>query len=133
MTDLDTVTDLDTALASCITRLYSFQPWPTSMHDVLSYSGFSGTSLASFVVFHPPPVMPVVDSASLLARISLPLVYDPNVNGPEDVANLTLDIGSTLIGRYEIVAVLADGSSSRVYRSLDLLTNGMVAVKVRLH
>ena len=81
----------------------------------------------------PPPVMPVVDSASLLARISLPLVYDPNVNGPEDVANLTLDIGSTLIGRYEIVAVLADGSSSRVYRSLDLLTNGMVAVKVRLH
>ena len=121
----------DAVLAPQHMRLYSFHPL-SPMHNEGSDSGIAHSSFGSYVVFHPSPVLPVAESARL-ARLSLPVVYNPAVNGPEDMVNLTLEIGSILIGRYKVMAALPDGQSSRIYRCLDVSTNGMVAVKVQLH
>ena len=84
------------------------------------------------VVFHDPPVMPREDAACL-ANLSLSVVYNPNVNGLEDASELTLDVGTVVIDRYKVVTVLGKGSFSCVYQCLDMLSNGMVAIKVWMH
>jgi len=81
------------------------------------------------VVFHDPPPMPE-PMASSLAFISLPLLYNPNVNGLEDQSELHLPVGALVAGRYRIAANIGKGSFSNVYQCNDLHCKRMVSVKV---
>lgn len=51
-------------------------------------------------------------------------------NGLEDEANLTVDIGTILANRYQVVKSIGMGSSSRVFQCCDLKRKEMVCVKV---
>ena len=47
---------------------------------------------------------------------------------------VTLDIGTIIIGRYKIVAMLGKGTFACVYRCLDIMSsNSTVAIKVWMH
>jgi len=83
----------------------------------------------SRVVFHDPPPMSS-DKSRKLAHISLPVLYNPYVNGLEDNADLPLDVGSVLVERYRVVAVIGKGSFSRVVQAFDLKDKVMVSIKV---
>jgi hypothetical protein len=82
------------------------------------------------VVFHDAPPMSTSDQSSL-AHLALPILYNPSVNGLEDARELPVEVGTLLIGRYRVVAVIGKGSFSRVFQCLDLRHKTMVSVKVR--
>lgn len=65
-----------------------------------------------------------------LAHVSLPLLYNPNVNGLEDSSELPLSVGIIIAQRYRVVALIGKGSFSRVVQCLDLYNKKMVSVKV---
>ena len=65
-----------------------------------------------------------------LAHISLPLLYNPHVNGLEDESDLVLQVGGTLAGRYRVAANIGKGCFSKVYQCHDLVGGRMVSVKV---
>ena len=90
-----------------------------------------------------------------LAHISLPLLYNPYVNGLrpashapraapsaasfqsaarctglEDSSELNLEVGTIIAQRYRVVASIGKGSFSRVVQCLDLHEKMMVSVKV---
>ena len=64
------------------------------------------------VVFHDPPPMPE-PMASSLAFISLPLLYNPNVNGLEDQSELHLPVGALVAGRCVREGARARGARAR--------------------
>ena len=68
--------------------------------------------------------------AANLAHVSLPILYNPHVNGLEDARELPVAVGTLLIGRYRVVAVIGKGSFSRVFQCLDLRQKCMVSIKV---
>lgn len=65
-----------------------------------------------------------------LAHVSLPLLYNPSVNGLEDSSELPLAVGVVIAQRYRVVAFIGKGSFSRVVQCLDLFNKKMVSVKV---
>ena len=65
-----------------------------------------------------------------IAHISLPILFNPNMNGLEDARELPLPIGATLVDRYRIVAAIGKGSFSRVFQCFDLRHKVMVSIKV---
>lgn len=77
------------------------------------------------VVFHDPRTMNEAEAATL-AHIALPVLYNPLVNGLEDANELAVSVGTILIGRYKVVAVIGKGSFSRVFQCLDLRMKSMV-------
>ena len=46
----------------------------------------------------------VVAEAATVAHLSLPLLYNPLVNGLEEARELEVSVGMTIIGRYKVVA-----------------------------
>ena len=52
------------------------------------------------------------------------------MNGLEDARELSLPVGTTLVGRYRVVAAIGKGSFSRVFQCFDLRLKIMVSVKV---
>ena len=111
-------------------RLYTFHKFASSHDEGMLRDRFDCSSTDSGgVVCHDRPVMPREDAASL-AHLSLPVVYNPNVSSREDDSELTLEVGSVVIGRYKIVALLGKGTFACVYQCLDMLSNSMVAIKV---
>ena len=58
------------------------------------------------------------------------MLYNPHINGLEDARELPVSIGTILVGRYRVVAVIGKGSFSRVFQCLDLRLKLMVSVKV---
>ena len=81
------------------------------------------------VVFHDPAAMPAA-IAETLAHISLPLLYNPHVNGLEDQPELLLPVGGLIAGRYRVTANIGKGSFSKVYQCHDQHCKRMVSVKV---
>jgi len=81
------------------------------------------------VVFHDPLQMSK-ETAETLAHISLPLLYNPHVNGLEDQPELSLPVGALIAGRYRVAANIGKGSFSKVYQCHDLHCRRMVSVKV---
>ena len=81
------------------------------------------------VVFHDPVAMPTT-TAETLAHISLPLLYNPHVNGLEDQPELSLPVGGIIAGRYRVSASIGKGSFSKVYQCHDQHCRRMVSVKV---
>jgi len=70
------------------------------------------------------------EQANDLAHVSLPLLYNPSVNGLEDSSELPLSVGTVIAQRYRVVAFIGKGSFSRVVQCLDLCNKKMVSVKV---
>lgn len=70
------------------------------------------------------------EEANDLAHVSLPLLYNPSVNGLEDSSELPLAVGVVIAQRYRVVAFIGKGSFSRVVQCLDLFNKKMVSVKV---
>ena len=70
------------------------------------------------------------EQANDLAHVSLPLLYNPSVNGLEDSSELPLVVGTVIAQRYRVVAFIGKGSFSRVVQCLDLYNKTMVSVKV---
>ena len=70
------------------------------------------------------------EQANDLAHVSLPLLYNPSVNGLEDSSELPLVVGNVIAQRYRVVAFIGKGSFSRVVQCLDLYNKKMVSVKV---
>ena len=81
------------------------------------------------VVFHDPKER---DEAAVntLAHVSLPLLYNPLVNGLEVSCEVALPVGSDIAGRYRVTANIGRGSFSKVYQCHDRHTERMVSVKV---
>jgi len=75
-------------------------------------------------------IVDLIGYANENAHLALPILYNPNVNGLEDARELPVGVGTLLIGRYRVVAVIGKGSFSRVYQCLDLRTKSMVSIKV---
>jgi len=102
----------------------------TSAHDDRTLRTHYGRGTPQTrVVFHDPPSMN--DSEAFkVAHVSLPVLYNPNVNGLEDARELLVAVGTILVGRYRVVAVIGKGSFSRVFQCLDLRLKVMVSVKV---
>jgi serine/threonine protein kinase len=65
-----------------------------------------------------------------LAHISLPLLYNPLLNGLEDSSELSLATGTVIAQRYRVVAQSGKGTFSRVVQCLDLRDKSRVSVKV---
>ena len=80
-------------------------------------------------VFHDPPSMAEKEKDSL-AHLSLPLLYNPQVNGLEEARDLDVGVGTVFIGRYRVVAAIGKGSFSRVFQCHDIKARTMVAVKM---
>jgi hypothetical protein len=51
------------------------------------------------VVFHDPPLMSQAEETEL-AYINLPMIYNPRLNGLEDMPNLRTGVGTVIAGRY---------------------------------
>jgi len=83
----------------------------------------------SKVVFHDGAEL-TPEKAQDLAHISLPLIYNPHLNGLEDSSELPLKLGMVIAQRYRVVAHIGKGSFSRVVQCLDLQVKLMVSVKV---
>lgn len=83
-------------------------------------------------VFHDPIPLPG-DAKSRLAHISLPLLYDPLVNGLEDEQeDLGMQKGYDIAKRYRVADSIGKGSFSKVLRCQDLKFNTDVCVKMLL-
>ena len=70
------------------------------------------------------------EQAKAVARLELPLLYNPYVRGLEDSPELNLDPDTLIAGRYRVVQSIGKGSFSRVVQAYDELENRSVSVKV---
>lgn len=81
------------------------------------------------VVFHDGAELSAAQEAEL-AHVSLPMLYNPHVNGLEDNPELPISVGVVIAQRYRVVAIIGKGSFSRVVQCLDLYDKRMVSVKL---
>jgi len=110
-------------------RLYTYHLYGTQKDESTLRKRHGTGTPQQRVLFHDRPEMPSAHKADL-AFLSLPIVYNPHVNGLEDDAELQIDVNTVIIGRYRVVAVIGKGSFSRVFQCFDLQTAQMVSVKV---
>ena len=110
-------------------RLYELSLFSASNDERVLRKHYGRGNPQSRVVFHDPPAMSDAEAANL-AHVSLPILYNPHVNGLEDARELPVAVGTLLIGRYRVVAVIGKGSFSRVFQCLDLRQKCMVSIKV---
>ena len=96
-------------------KLFELRPDPKRENEE-TYRKRRNRDHMNRVVFHDPPPMSS-DKARKLAHISLPVLYNPHINGLEDNADLPLEVGQVLVERYRIVAVIGKGSFSRVVQA----------------
>ena len=109
-------------------RLYEYSVLTSASSERALRKHYGPGTPQTRVVFHDPPLMNETE-ASNLAHISLPLLYNPLVNGLEDAHELAVNVGTILVGRYRVVGIIGKGSFSRVFQCLDLRTRTMVSVK----
>ena len=95
-------------------QLFEMQPVAPEEEGRLRQRRGTGTPQQR-VVFHDPVEMPT-EQAETLAHISLPLLFNPHVNGLEDQAELTLPVGAVIAGRYRVAANIGKGSFSKVFQ-----------------
>ena len=108
-------------------RAVEERDWTTLKRDAHSLKGASGYVAATALkeasaalersaeeALQGPPYGTL--PAEALAHISLPLLYNPHVNGLEDQAELTLPVGAVIAGRYRVAANIGKGSFSKVFQ-----------------
>lgn len=64
------------------------------------------------VIFHDPPA----GKEDALVGMSLPMLFNPRINGLENTLDLTLATGAVIAARYRIVKKVGTGSFSTVYQ-----------------
>ena len=82
------------------TPLVMFKRLSMDKDDGSKYRAHRGRRTAKDeVVFHEPPAMSSAQANSLI-HMNLPLIYNPNVNGLEEVSDLPTTAGTVIAGRY---------------------------------
>jgi len=110
-------------------RVYTYHLYSTQKDESTLRKRFGEGTPQQRVLFHDPPKMRSQHEADL-ACVSLPVIFNPHVNGLEDDSEVQIDVNTVIIGRYRVIALIGKGSFSRVFQCLDLESHRMVSVKV---